>query len=241
MKKLFSLCLSVIMVSIVSFGQIRRVPMDELPFKPDADSSVYIFYIQDFENIPERDAHVKIIDNTNGDNIISEGTNNIDGVYFAKIPLNIDYSIEVRAMDTVFVFNEKSLTAPSLMDFDLKVNIIMNEYTRTYNLDVLFDSGDHKLDLEDMNNLAHLLSSLRGNPNMKIEIAAHTDNVGKDENNMRLSHLRAKSVKEFLVKEGIEENRILSKGYGEAKPIADNATAEGRAKNRRVEVRVITE
>ncbi len=240
MKKLL-LALSVLTLTLQGFSQIRRVPLEELPFKPTADSSVYIFYVQDFDKIPERDAKILIKDVTHGDKVISTGINDIDGVYFAKLPLGIDYTLEVSTMDTSFVFNEKASATATIMDFDIRVKLIIHEYKRTFNLDVLFDSGDHNLDLDDMKNLNVLLQSLKGNPRMKIEIAAHTDNVGKDENNMRLSYRRAKSVKEFLVTEGISENRILSKGYGEVKPIAPNETAEGRALNRRVEVRVIEE
>ena len=240
MKNL-SLFLICFCCTIVSFSQIRRLPDNELPFPPTKDSSVYIFYVQDFDKIPERDAHLKIIDKTHDNTIISEGKNNIDGIYITRMPLGIDYRIEISTADTVFTFDETALPSPSVMDFDLRVKLVVHEYKRTFNLNVLFDSGDHKLDLDDMSNLAVLLNSLNGNPKMKIEIAAHTDNVGDDNSNMRLSYLRAKSVKDFLIKEGIAESRILSKGYGEAKPIDTNDTAEGRKKNRRVEVRVIEE
>ena len=174
--------------------------------------------------------------------MIASGENDIDGVFMTNIPLNITYTAKVYTPDTVFVFdNNSSGSAPQYMDFDLKVKLIVHELKRTFNLDVLFDSGDHKLDMEDMSHLSELLKSLRGNEKMKIEIAAHTDDVGNNDNNMRLSQRRAQSVKDYLVKEGIASSRIWSKGYGEAKPVAANDSAEGRAKNRRVEVRVIEE
>jgi len=74
---------------------------------------------------------------------------------------------------------------------------------------------------------------------MKIEIGAHTDDVGANTYNQQLSLKRAQSVKAYLIKKGISKDRIKAKGYGENKPIADNATEEGRAKNRRVEISVI--
>jgi len=76
-------------------------------------------------------------------------------------------------------------------------------------------------------------------PDLRVEIQGHTDDVGKDEKNMKLSQDRAESVKAYLVKKGVDEGRLEAKGYGETQPIADNATKEGKAENRRVEFKLI--
>jgi OOP family OmpA-OmpF porin len=78
------------------------------------------------------------------------------------------------------------------------------------------------------------------NPKLKLFILAHCDSVGTEEYNLDLSQRRAKSVKGYLVKAGLYPPFIRYKGFGSSRPIADNATEEGRAKNRRVEFRVIT-
>ncbi len=75
----------------------------------------------------------------------------------------------------------------------------------------------------------------------KIEVQAHTDYKGSGEANLKLSEKRAASVREYLVSRGVSENRLVAKGYGESLPIADNKTAEGRAKNRRVELKIISD
>ena len=75
----------------------------------------------------------------------------------------------------------------------------------------------------------------------KIEVQAHTDYKGSGEANLKLSEKRAASVREYLVSRGVSENRLVAKGYGESMPIADNKTAEGRAKNRRVELKIISD
>jgi OOP family OmpA-OmpF porin len=75
----------------------------------------------------------------------------------------------------------------------------------------------------------------------KIEVQAHTDYKGSGEANLKLSEKRASSVRDYLVSRGVSENRLVAKGYGESLPIADNKTAEGRAKNRRVELKIITD
>ncbi|NOQ89039.1 MAG: OmpA family protein [Gammaproteobacteria bacterium] len=70
-------------------------------------------------------------------------------------------------------------------------------------------------------------------------VQAHTDYKGSGEANLKLSEQRAQSVKNYLVSQGVFEKRLIAKGYGESQPIADNETEEGRAKNRRVELKVI--
>jgi OOP family OmpA-OmpF porin len=74
---------------------------------------------------------------------------------------------------------------------------------------------------------------------MRIEVGGHTDNVGNDAANQKLSEQRANAVREFLIAKGIDGTRIVAKGYGETKPIATNETEEGRAQNRRTEVTVL--
>jgi OOP family OmpA-OmpF porin len=74
-----------------------------------------------------------------------------------------------------------------------------------------------------------------------IEVQAHTDYKGSGDANLELSEKRASSVRDYLVSRGVSENRLVAKGYGESRPIADNKTEEGRAKNRRVELKVITD
>jgi len=76
-------------------------------------------------------------------------------------------------------------------------------------------------------------------PEMNIEIAGHTDNKGSIENNMKLSQDRANSVLVYLMDKGIDENRMIAKGYGSSEPIETNDTEEGRLKNRRVAFKIL--
>jgi OOP family OmpA-OmpF porin len=79
--------------------------------------------------------------------------------------------------------------------------------------------------------------SLRKVADARIEIAGHTDSVGNDGYNMKLSQRRADSVRDYLIQQGVDGARLTARGYGETQPLADNATADGRARNRRVVLR----
>lgn len=105
--------------------------------------------------------------------------------------------------------------------------------------DVLFDFDKSALKPEGKNKLDDLAGKIRG-VNLEVVIAiGHTDSIGSDAYNQKLSIRRAESVKAYLVSKGVEPNRIYTEGKGEKQPVASNKTREGRQKNRRVEIEVI--
>ncbi|WP_460564342.1 OmpA family protein [Hydrogenophaga aquatica] len=108
----------------------------------------------------------------------------------------------------------------------------------TYSSDALFDFNKSVLKAEGKKNLDELVTKIKG-VNLDVVIAVgHTDSVGSEAYNQRLSVARAESVKAYLVNQGIPADRVRTEGRGESEPIASNDTAEGRAKNRRVEITV---
>jgi OOP family OmpA-OmpF porin len=105
--------------------------------------------------------------------------------------------------------------------------------------DVLFDFDKSVLKPEGKNKLDDLAGKIRG-INLEVVIAiGHTDSIGSDAYNQKLSVRRAESVKAYLVSKGVEPNRIYTEGKGEKQPVATNKTRDGRQKNRRVEIEVI--
>ena len=100
---------------------------------------------------------------------------------------------------------------------------------------LFFESNSFELKSESKTELNTLIDMLTKNPNLKIEIGGHTDNSGIEKDNEALSQNRAKSVYDFLIGKGITATRLSYKGYAATKPIADNKTVEGKAKNRRTE------
>lgn len=110
---------------------------------------------------------------------------------------------------------------------------------RTIILDnVLFDFDKSTIKPDGAKILDRLVDFLKENPNKNVEFDGHTDSIGTAKYNEGLSNRRAASAKNYIVKSGIDPARITARGFGETKPIADNKTKAGRAKNRRVEVKV---
>ena len=105
--------------------------------------------------------------------------------------------------------------------------------------DILFDNNQAFLRPESYAELDRVIRLMNENPELKIEIQAHTDNVGNAASNKRLSDRRADSAVQYLLENGVPQDRMRSSGYGASKPIADNSTEEGRQLNRRVELLII--
>ncbi|NOT36099.1 MAG: OmpA family protein [Saprospiraceae bacterium] len=115
-----------------------------------------------------------------------------------------------------------------------------NVADKTLNLNnIYFETGSATLSKESEYALKVILDALNENSNLKLEVSGHTDNVGDPASNLLLSQQRAASVKSFLSSNGIEGSRINTSGYGMSKPIDSNDSEEGRAKNRRIEVKVL--
>ena len=102
--------------------------------------------------------------------------------------------------------------------------------------DVLFEFGKSELTSQAGPRLDKLAEFLTQFPNRKLLIEGYTDSVGSDSYNQDLSDRRAQAVRDALVQRGVDSSRITARGYGKAHPVADNASPEGRAMNRRVEI-----
>jgi|UPI00036DE062 outer membrane protein OmpA-like peptidoglycan-associated protein len=104
---------------------------------------------------------------------------------------------------------------------------------------VQFETNSAALTAASLPILDHAVATLKENPSIRVEVAAHTDSRGRDAYNMKLSSKRANSVMQYLNEHGVDASRLQAKGYGETSPIADNNTEEGRAMNRRVELNIL--
>lgn len=108
-----------------------------------------------------------------------------------------------------------------------------------YTFIVQFDFDKYAIKPEFVSDVNNFVAFMKKNQGVKAEIGGHTDSVGSDAYNMTLSDKRAKTVMNEVVKQGINQDRVSYKGYGESQPVADNKNAEGRYKNRRIEAKLI--
>ena len=118
------------------------------------------------------------------------------------------------------------------------IDVVIVEKINKAAKNIFFATGSAKLLAKSFKSLKEVAQVLKDNPSFKIDIEGHTDSTGGHEMNMKLSDSRAASVAEYLKANGIDESRMTSKGYGPDVPLAPNKTAAGRAKNRRVEMKL---
>ena len=142
--------------------------------------------------------------------------------------------------DTILVNQTvtKTVTVTDTVTVIKEVPVEIQQYMRDLS-GGLFKTGSYVLNKSTAVGLNKVADWIKEHPNNKVEIAGYTDSVGSDANNLKLSQLRAKSVYTYLVGKGCDAKMLSYKGYGEADPVADNDTPEGRAANRRVELHIL--
>jgi len=169
------------------------------------------------------------------------GTSNEVGEFTIKIPGADVYQIKIKGVGTDQDYHEMEI--PALKEnqaYGIYELDVMFEPPRVFTLNnVLFDTGSATIKPSSNNELKELFDYMSLKPDLKVEIAGHTDDVGNDESNLTLSQQRADAVRNWLIRRGISADRITAKGYGETQPVASNKTGEGKQKNRRTEVRLL--
>ncbi len=128
---------------------------------------------------------------------------------------------------------EEEMPSVAVQRVEEDINIVFDEESGVY-----FNTNKHDLNESSKATIEKLAAILTEYPNSNILIEGHTDNVGKEESNFLLSKYRAQSVRDYLVLQGVDEQRFTVKYYGESQPRYDNTTTEGKTKNRRVEVTI---
>ncbi len=192
--------------------------------------------------VPE-DASVTYEDLSNGKVLGQAKPDPTTGKYTLVLPYGKNYGITAKAKGLIPTSTNLDLTTArgrylELDDRDLSMVPLVKGNTATIN-NLFFDLGKATLKPESEPELKRILQVMKENTALVIEISGHTDNTGSDEINNKLSLERANAVRENLLKGGIDQARIKTKGYGKSKPKADNATEEGRQINRRVEIEIL--
>lgn len=182
-------------------------------------------------------AYVMVEDIVTGELIAVNKSNTSTGKYLVVLPSGRTYS--VSANKEAFFFHSERFDVPSTTKFqEIKKDIALKPIEKGAKVvlnNIFFETGKATLSTESRVELGKAIDLMKTNPTMIIEVGGHTDNVGDDASNMKLSHDRAKSVRDYLVAGGIASSRVQAKGYGESNPVATNDTDEGRKSNRRTE------
>lgn len=161
------------------------------------------------------------------------------GKFAVLIPVSATYSLKYKLFTDDMDYTK--MVVPADKEATYEVGIKIDPPKEFVLKSVYFDTGKSTLKPNSFSSLTDLVEILKIKNTMGIEIQGHTDNVGKDEDNLKLSQERADEVRNYLITKGIEANRITSKGYGPTMPVADNSTEAGKAKNRRTSLKVIKE
>ena len=179
---------------------------------------------------------VELIDNANQQSVTNVQTDET-GHYFITLPTGKDYTFIVNRKGYLF-FSELFPLSKNEPDSTYNKDIPMRPIELNASLvlkNILFETKSAQLQAISLIEINKLLQLLTENPTLKVQINGYTDNVGLPASNSKLSTGRAKAVVDYLMNKGIDIKRLLYKGFGEAKPVADNKTEAGRAMNRRTE------
>lgn len=170
------------------------------------------------------------------------GVSDAKGMLRLRLPVGDTYTVTVKSLTDSSKYGTVSIPALEPGEFytePFKVNVKFDP-ARTYTLrQVHFDVGKASLRPESMKELEELVRFLKHKPGVRVEIGGHTDNVGQDKDNLVLSQQRAETIRNWVIRQGINATRVQARGYGAAKPVADNGSEEGRQLNRRTEVRIL--
>ena len=236
MKRLLLLTISAFLLSYSSFAQTNTVKQNAAQAK-DAPVNVTI---ADFKN--NLLVHEIVVFRSRLTQKEYQGMSQDNGKFSLRLPAGDRYEL--------FILGFKDSTSYNVLDIPaLAANAtyknpfvvdIQFQPAKTFVLDdVNYETGKAELKPESFPVLDELVAYLNRKDDERIEIGGHTDNVGKAASNIILSMDRAKSVMAYLITKGIDGNRLTAKGYGMSVPIVSNATKEGKAMNRRTEVKIL--
>ncbi len=186
-------------------------------------------------------ASFDLIDLNTSEAVVKSYSEAATGHFLVTIPAGKDYALNVSKDGYLFYSENFSLAHhPHDNPFHQDIPLQPIEVGKKIVLkNIFFETAKYNLKPESKIELEKLIEFMNRNPSLIIEVSGHTDSEGSEEANQLLSESRAQAVTEYLIANGIDKGRLQAKGYGENQPIADNATEQGRAQNRRTEFKII--
>jgi outer membrane protein OmpA-like peptidoglycan-associated protein len=183
-------------------------------------------------------AHVELTNlsrNESGEALLSEDE---PGQPLLLLRTNDRYELNVSKKGYTYFNTSLSFATTDRETLDIVLDALTTQTKMVFN-NITFETNSAELNTESFAELHRIVQFMKENSGIKIEISAHTDDVGSQEYNARLSDKRAASVVRFLTENEVPQERLQAKGYGKLQPLVPNTSAENRAKNRRVEIRII--
>lgn len=184
------------------------------------------------------EASLAIWDNELNKEIAQFRSNGETGEYLVTLPAGKNYAIRIK--DSTSLFHSEHVFLPLGKGYEVvEKNILLSSIQKGAKItlnNVFFESGSAILSSESNLELDVIVTLLLKHPKVNVEIGGHTDNVGNDEANLVLSQKRAQVVVDYLVVKGVNESKLMAKGYGSSLPIESNETEVGRKHNRRTEL-----
>ncbi len=188
------------------------------------------------------EATIELVDNELNLQLATFKSNSNSGKYLVTLPSGRNYGIAVKSPG--YLFHSENIDLPDSAEFqEFNLDIVLKRLDVGSTIilkNIFFDFDKTSIRKESEPELERLLKVLNENGTMQVEIASHTDNIGSDDYNLRLSEGRSASVVNYLTGKGIAKSRLVAKGYGESKPLKNNDTEQGRQENRRTEFKIIS-
>jgi outer membrane protein OmpA-like peptidoglycan-associated protein len=220
-----------------------------------------VFKVSDKENSKGLKVKIKVTNVATKEETIVEANAGRDGKYAVSLREGNKYNVEISSVEGGYAFSTTTIDVP-LTDYTSETvyagnkdssNTVSDANMPNFNFQLQPLKDNTKLELKDIHflfnkfqleeesykELDRVVGLMKSNPSARIEIAAHTDDVGSDDFNNALSAKRAQEIVKYLNSKGISSTRLQAKGYGKTKPIDTASTEEARAKNRRVELKIL--
>ena len=187
-------------------------------------------------------AQVQLLNLMSGDTVMSVVSSAETGDFLVSLPVGRQYAMLATSPGYLFNSQHFNLEGTYTATKPYTVNISLEKPeigSNTILRNIFFKFDSFELMPQSFVELSQMAAFIKGSTGIKFEIGGHTDNVGKDAYNQQLSEKRAKTVCDYLITKGVDASQLSFKGYGATAPIGDNATPEGREKNRRTELKVV--
>jgi OmpA-OmpF porin, OOP family len=197
--------------------------------------------VRDRETNTPLNASIEMIDITSNETVSLVKSDSISGEYLIVLTQGAEYALYVTRPGYLFKslnFNYSEIKQFEPITLDIYLDKVKKGSVAVLQ-NIFFDFNQYTLKDKSRTELEKVTRFLKENPTIRVEIGGHTDNVGTVSYNQQLSEKRAQAVNEYLKQNGIDAKRLIAKGYGQERPVADNKTDEGKQLNRRIEFKLI--